>query len=271
MNDHPCAPPPRRYQGVGAMTSLDYPLTADEMANLDVDLDLDLDRVWSGVAAGIWASPTGPVERSAGVLLRSPGLARALVTTPSLVLSWMLASALVFAIGAVVTLQTGTPIIPLFAPVLAAVGVSFSYGAGTDPAYELTRTMAISNRMILLVRVLAVFATNALLGAVASLFTPALAGVTFLWLLPMVAIALLGLALATLLRSASIGSVSSMTVWSAIVLGAEIRDKSAALVVARSTLVDAAPLYLMLAAISLAVIIWSSGDWSKQREFLRWS
>ena len=267
MNDHSRTPPPRRYQGSGVLNPMDRPVTADEMANLD----LDLDRVWSGVTAEIWASPTGPVERWGGVLLRSPGLARALVTTPSLVLSWMLASALVFAIGAVVTLQTGTPIIPLFAPVLAAVGVSFSYGAGTDPAYELTRTMPISDRMILFVRVLAVFATNALLGVVASLFTPALAGVTFLWLLPMVAIALLGLALATLARSATVGSVGAMAVWFAIVMGSQIDNQRVALVVARSTLVDAAPLYLMLALVSLAVVVWTSGDGSKKREFLRWS
>ena len=269
MNDHPPTPPPRRYQGMGAKHSLDRPLTADEMSN--PDLDLDFDRVWSGVRAGIWAAPSGPVERWAGVLLRSPGLARALVTTPSLVLSWILASAFVFAIGAVVTLQTGTPIIPLFAPVLAAIGVSFSYGAGTDPAYELTQTMAIPGRMILFVRVLAVFATNAVLGAVASLFTPALAGVTFLWLLPMVAIALLGLALATLARSATVGSVGAMTVWTGIVLGAEIRERDAALVVARSAIVDAAPLYLMLAMVSLVVIGWTSGDASRQRELPRWS
>ncbi len=267
MTDHLSTPPARRYRGTGGMDPMDRPVTADEMESLD----LDLDRVWSGVSAGIWASPIGPVERWAGVLLRSPGLARALVTTPSLVLSWMLASAFVFAIGAVVTLQTGTPIIPLFAPVLAAVGVSFSYGAGTDPAYELTRTMAISDRMILFVRVLAVFATNALLGAVASIFTPALAGVTYLWLLPMVAIALLGLALATLLRSAAFGSVGSMMVWATIVIGSQIENQRVALVVARSTLVDAAPLYLMLAMVSLTVIGWTSGDGSKRRELPRWS
>lgn len=267
MNDLSRTSPARRYRGTTYKDPMERPVTAEEMASLKIDLD----RVWSGVTAGIWASPIGPVERWAGALLRSPGLARALVTTPSLVLSWMLASALVFAIGAVVTLQTGTPIIPLFAPVLAAVGVSFSYGAGTDPAYELTRTMAISDRMILFVRVLAVFATNALLGAVASIFTPALAGVTFLWLLPMVAIALLGLALATLARSAAFGSVGSMTVWFAIVMGSQIENQRVALVVARSTLVDATPLYLMLALVSFAVVVWSSGDGSKKRELLRWS
>lgn len=269
MTSHASDDTTRRNQGPVGTNPIDLPLNSDEMANLD--LDLDLDRVWAGVTAEIWASPVGPVERWAGVLLRSPGLARALVTTPSLVLSWMLASALVFAIGAAATLQTGAPIIPLFAPLVAAVGVSFSYGAGTDPAYELTRTMAISNRMILLVRVLAVFAINALLGAVASIFTPALAGVTFLWLLPMVAIALLGLALATLTRSATAGSVGSMAVWGAVVIGAEIENDQVALVVARSALVDAAPLYLMLALVSLAVVVWSSGDASKQRELLRWS
>lgn len=267
MNDNVSHQPARRYDMTADRNLMDEPVTADETASLDVDLDL----VWSAVSGEIWASPTGRVERWAGALLRSPGLARALVTTPSLVLSWLLASGVVFAIGAVMTRTTGTPIIPLLAPVFAGVGVSFAYGAGTDPAHELMRTMAISDRMILLVRVLAVFAINALLGAVASVFAPALAGVTFLWLMPMVAIALFGLALATLTRSATLGSVGSMAVWGAIILGAGIENKRAALVVAQSTLVDAAPLYGLLAALSLAVIVWTSGDGSKRRDLLRWS
>jgi len=267
MNDQAFHNASRRYDDADVRSPMDNVVTTEEMANLDIDLD----RVWSGVTGQIWAPQIGPVERWSGALLRSPGLARALVTTPSLVLSWVLASALVFGIGVIVTRMTGTPIIPLVAPVFAGVGVSFAYGAGTDPAYELARTMAISARMILLVRVLAVFAINALLGAVASIFTPALAGVTFLWLLPMVAIALFGLALATLARSPTVGSVGSMAVWGAIIVGAQIEDKDAALIVARATIVDAAPLYLMLATLSLAVIVWTSGDGSKRRELPRWS
>ena len=64
-------------------------------------LDVDLDQVWAGVAAEVWAPRVGLVERLAGRLLGSPGLARALVTTPSLVLSWIVASAVLLAVGIV--------------------------------------------------------------------------------------------------------------------------------------------------------------------------
>ena len=50
---------------------------------------VDLDRVWLGVAAEVWRRRPGWLERLAGRLLRSPGLARALVTTPSLLLGWV--------------------------------------------------------------------------------------------------------------------------------------------------------------------------------------
>ncbi len=54
--------------------------------------DVDLDRVWLGVAAQVWRRRPGPAERAASRLLRSPGLARALVTTPSLLLGWVIAT-----------------------------------------------------------------------------------------------------------------------------------------------------------------------------------
>ena len=60
------------------------------------------------------------MERIAGWALRSPGLARALVTTSSLLPGWIIASAIVLAAGAVATLGTGTPWVALLAPAVAA-------------------------------------------------------------------------------------------------------------------------------------------------------
>ncbi|HUY44312.1 MAG TPA: hypothetical protein VMV92_01085 [Streptosporangiaceae bacterium] len=88
--------------------------------------DVDLDRVWLGVAAEVWHRRPGPLERMAGRLLRSPGLARALVTTPSLLLGWVIATAVVLAAGAAATLGTGTPFVALLAPPVAAAGLSTS-------------------------------------------------------------------------------------------------------------------------------------------------
>src|SRR6266536_2594410 len=68
--------------------------------------DVDLDRVWLGVATAVWQRRPGSLERLAGWLLRSPGLARALLITPSLLLPWLLASAAVLAAGAAATLGT---------------------------------------------------------------------------------------------------------------------------------------------------------------------
>lgn len=223
-------------------------------------LDVDLGRVWTGITGELWSPPIGRIERVATSVLGSPALARALVATPSLVLSWVLASAVVFAVGAVFTRATGAPIVPLVAPVVAAAGVSFAYGAGADPAWELARTMPTSARMILLVRVVVVLATNVLLGAIASLLAPSLSGLTLWWLLPMLAIALLGLALATVLRSPAIGSAGALSVWGTIVLATDVRGRDVLSVVSESTLVTAAPFYLLLATVSVIVIVWMSAD-----------
>src|SRR5260370_14379954 len=117
--------------------------------------DVDLNRVWVGVAAEVWRRRPGPTERFAGRLLRSPGLARALVTTPSLLLGWVIATAVVLAAGAAATLGTGTPYLALFAPGLAGAGIAYAYGPGVDPAWELSQSMAVSSPMGALVGALA--------------------------------------------------------------------------------------------------------------------
>ncbi len=180
--------------------------------------DVGLGRVWLAVAAEVWATPIGPVERLAGRLLGSPALARALVATPSLVLSWIIASAIVLAVGALATRDTGTPWPALLAPALAGCGIAYAYGPGCDPAFELAQTMAVPDRVILLVRGLAVFGVNALLGLVASLFATGLSGLTLGWLVPMAAVSALALAVATLAHSANVGVAAALLGWAFIVV-----------------------------------------------------
>ena len=160
--------------------------------------DVDLGRVWTGVAAQVWRRQPGWTERLARRLLRSPGLARALVTTPSLLLGWVIATVVVLGAGLLATLGTGKPFVELLAPAVAAAGIAYAYGPGIDPAWELSRSMAISDRMVLLVRALAVFGLNAVLGLVAAAASGAVAAVTFGWLVPMTAVCALALAAATL-------------------------------------------------------------------------
>ncbi len=130
--------------------------------------DVDLNRVWLGIAAQVWRREPGWAERAAGRLLRSPGLARALVTTPSLLVGWLIATAAVLVTGVLATLGTGTPYVALLAPAVAAAGIAYAYGPGIDPAWELSLSMAVSDRMVLLVRALVVFGLNAALGLAAS-------------------------------------------------------------------------------------------------------
>jgi hypothetical protein len=182
--------------------------------------DVDLGRVWTGVAAQVWCSQPGWLERLAGRLLRSPGLARALVTTPSLLLGWVIATVVVLGAGLLATVTTGTPIVELLAPAVAAAGIAYAYGPGIDPAWELSRSMAVSDRMVLLVRALSVFGLNAVLGLAAAAASGAAAAVTFGWLIPMTAVCALALAAATLSRSANVGVTAGLGGWAITVLSA---------------------------------------------------
>jgi len=199
--------------------------------------DVDLGRVWISVAAQVWRRQPGWLERTASRLLRSPGLARALLTTPSLLLPWLLTSVVVLAAGAAATLNSGQPVVALLAPAVAAAAIAYSYGPGIDPAWELSCSMAVSDRMVLLVRALAVFAVNAVLGLAASAVAAAAgvpagpgagsasgaaAAVTFGWLIPMTAVCAFALAVATVARSASAGAVAGVAAWLIIVLSGQV-------------------------------------------------
>jgi len=199
--------------------------------------DVDLGRVWISVAAQVWRRQPGWLERTVSRLLRSPGLARALLTTPSLLLPWLLTSVVVLAAGAAATLNSGQPVVALLAPAVAAAAIAYSYGPGIDPAWELSCSMAVSDRMVLLVRALAVFAVNAVLGLAASAVAAsvgvpvgpgtgsasgAAAAVTFGWLIPMTAVCAFALAVATVTRSANAGAAAGVAAWLIIVLSGRV-------------------------------------------------
>ncbi|MEV6851048.1 hypothetical protein [Actinoplanes sp. NPDC051411] len=211
---------------------------------------VDLARVWTGVAAEVWRREAGPVERTAARLLRSPGLARALVTTPSLLIGWLIATAAVVVAGMAATLTTGTPWVPLLAPALAGAGIAYAYGPGIDPAWELAASMAVSDRMVLLARALAVFALNALLGLAASATCAPVAAMTFGWLLPMAAVSALALSAATVSRSANIGVGAALAGWALVVLGGRAATGSFTTVIATTPLVVP---YLLTAAAGAAL------------------
>jgi hypothetical protein len=232
----------------------------------DAPGDVDLGRVWISVAAQVWRRQPGRLERTAGRLLRSPGLARALLTTPSLLLPWLLTSVVVLAAGAAATLTSGQPLVALLAPAVAAAAIAYSYGPGIDPAWELTRSMAVSDRMVLLVRALAVFAVNAVLGLAASAVAAAAgvpagspsgaaAAVTFGWLIPMTAVCAFSLAVATVARSASAGAAAGVAAWLIIVLSGRVASGHFAAAVTDTFLFLP---YLAIGAVCAAVAVYAT-------------
>ena len=233
----------------------------------DAPDDVDLDRVWISVAAQVWRRQPGWLERTASRLLRSPGLARALLTTPSLLLPWLLTSVVVLAAGAAATLSSGQPVVALLAPAVAAAAIAYSYGPGIDPAWELSCSMAVSDRMVLLVRALAVFALNAVLGLAASAVsavigvpqgpggTPAAAAVTFGWLIPMTAVCAFALAVATVARSASAGAAAGVAAWLIIVLSGRVASGHFAAAVTDTVLFLP---YLAIGAVCAAITVYAT-------------
>ncbi len=237
---------------------------------------IDLGRVWTSVAAEVWRRRPGPVERLAARLLRSPGLARALLTTPSLLLPWLISTTVIFGVGAMINLAGGRPLVWLIAPGIAAIGIAYAYGPDVDPAWELASSMPVSDRMVLLVRAVAVFAVNACLGLVVSGISywaaahglheagghasAAAAAVTFAWLIPMTAVCALTLAVAVVARSASAGALTGVLAWGAAVLASRV--SAGAFTAAVTDTATYLP-YLAVAACAAAVVGYATGTQRK--------
>jgi hypothetical protein len=222
---------------------------------------VDLDRVWVGVAAQVWRRHPGWTERTAARLLRSPGLARALVTTPSLLLPWLISTVVAFGVGALVSIGPGQPLVWLIAPGVAAVGIAFAYGPGTDPAWELSLSCAVPDRMVLFARGMAVFAVNAALGLLASTVSGAAAALTFGWLVPMTAVSALALAVSVTARSASVGAGAGVAAWTITVLASQTASGQAT---AAATNMHVYLPYLAVAVCCAAVVGYATRP---QREF----
>ncbi|MEK8110454.1 hypothetical protein NKG94_51305 [Micromonospora sp. M12] len=157
--------------------------------------------------------------------------------------------------GLLATLSTGTPYVALLAPAVAAVGIAYAYGPGTDPAWELSCSMAVSDRMVLLVRALAVFGVNAALGLAASVASGSATAVTLGWLVPMTAVCALALAAATLARSANVGVMAGLLGWTITVLSGQVAAGRLTAVVTDSVLW---PSYLAFAACCAAIVVYST-------------
>jgi len=161
----------------------------------------------------------------------------------------------VLAAGTVATRGTGQPLVALLAPAVAACGIAYAYGPGIDPAWELSRSMAVSDRMVLLVRAFVVFAVNALLGLAASFASGTAAALTFGWLIPMTAVCALALAAATAVRSPNAGVAAGVAGWTITLLSGQAATGQFTVVLSRSALV---PAYLAAAAVCAAVVAYAT-------------
>jgi hypothetical protein len=141
------------------------------------------------------------------------------------------------AVGLVASLTTGTAYVALLAPAVAGAGIAYACGRGTDPTWELVESMAVSSRMVLLVRAMTVFSLNAVLGLAASAASHPAAALTFGWLLPMAAVCALALAAATVSGEALVGVAAGLGGWSLAVLGGRAETGSLVAAITASSLV----------------------------------
>ncbi len=207
------------------------------------------------MAAEAWRRHPGRLERAAARLLRSPD---ALLTTPSLLLPWLISTVVVFGVGALVSLGAGQPPVWLVAPAVAAVGIAFAYGPGVDPAWELSSSCAVSDRMVLLTRAVAVFVVNAVLRLLAG----AAAGQKFGWLIPMTAVCALAFVAAVAARSAAVGAGAGIAVWVITVLVGQTAGGQLTASVANA---HAYLPYLAVAACCAAAVIYATHPERGQR------
>jgi hypothetical protein len=159
----------------------------------------------------------------------------------------------VFGVGTLVNLGPGESLVWLIAPAVAAVGIAFAYGPGIDPAWELSSSCALPDRMVLLTRAVAVFTLNAVLGLLASVASGAAAALTFGWLIPMTAVCALALAVAVAARSAAVGAGAGVAAWVITVL---VGQSASGRLTASVTNVDAYLPYLAVAACCAAIVIY---------------
>lgn len=143
-----------------------------------------------------------------------------------------LASALVMALGLFVTLTNQHPILleeapfVLMAPLVAALGIALLYGPAAEPALEIELATPISPRLVVLARLLLVFAFDLTLALISSMVLIAaqsdwsLWPLVLAWLAPMTFLAALAFLLSMIFSEPLVGAAICLVLWGAQVLRA---------------------------------------------------
>lgn len=141
-----------------------------------------------------------------------------------------LASALVMALGVLVTLTTQSELslqeapFVLIAPLVAALGIAFLYGPAAEPALEIELATPISPRLVVLARLLLVFAFDLALALLSSLVLItaqsawSLWPLILTWLAPMTFLVALAFLLSMIFSEPLVGAAICLTLWGVQVL-----------------------------------------------------
>lgn len=191
-----------------------------------------LDAVWTEVRDSVTLPEHGLVEK---LLLRlgvRDHIARLLVATPALRVSWFaaIALALAFALIAAHTTDNGYLIFLVLAPLLPLAGVATAYGPGVDPTYEIGVAAPMRSFHLLMVRAAAVLTSSTVLSALAALALPKLNWAVAAWLLPSLGLTAATLALSTVIRPLSAATIVALAWVGGTVLAMGIAASSAATV-----------------------------------------
>jgi len=195
-----------------------------------------IDHVWGSIVDTIDTPHRSAVERLLLTLRVPEHLARLLVATPSLRLSWLVAEAL--ALGFAVIAANGTSdqneelVLFLFlvvAALLPVAGVAVAFGPGIDPTYEIGVAAPMPADRLLLIRAAAVLASSVSITVFAALALPGLDAIAAAWLLPALGLTVATLALGTWVRPlVAAASVALTWVLSAAAAAVSTQDRLAA-------------------------------------------
>jgi hypothetical protein len=154
---------------------------------------------WSRLDAALDAPVPGRLERLLLHVGVANDMARLLVVTPILRVSWLVSIAMTLAFSAAsarLADTMSTPIVFLaLAPLLPLAGIAACFGPRVDPSYEIALVAPLQTFRLLLLRCAVVLTTTCLLSLAAALALPDYGLVALGWVLPSLTLTLLSLAL----------------------------------------------------------------------------
>jgi Putative zinc-finger len=181
-----------------------------------------LDRMWTGVRDAIDAPRPRALERLLARVGVADHVARLLVTTASLQLSWIvsLVVSLAFAVAASRWFGGGNLPFLVVAPLVPVLGIAWSFRRPLDPLWEIGRATPTGGLRLTLIRCVAVLATSLMASGIICLALPRSGWAAVGWLLPALGLTVLTLALSTNRITIEATAVGVGTVWVLVVVSA---------------------------------------------------